>query len=332
MGLKLVASTYFTNLLEPYQPQLPVDQLVVELNNLYHGLEAQNYDIRHPEVHKQLPPLWQEMIERGVEECKSGGWRILDFGCGTGFEAEQVLRNLPRGNVVQLTCYDPSPEMLNRCCSRVAPLFPEAEFCSDLSTLLSRGERCYNLLATNSLLHHLPDPVSTINRLLALFDHNSVWLAGHEPSNRFYKNLECLKVYRRFLREHRWRKILSPRRYLKRLRLVIGLEPNLAQKTAEEALRRGFFKKRPPVSVIGKLVDFNVPHSPEEVALGRGFNFEMMHQDFAGAWDLAWVKTYSFMGPFYEGHLPEKWIHLCRELAQSFPKDGANFCAVWKRS
>jgi SAM-dependent methyltransferase len=325
------STPFMTDLLRLYQSQLPMSELIVEVNRLYHAFEAKDYDWRHPEVYKQLPGLWQQMINSVIADGRSKIWYILDFGCGTGFEAEQILQNLPQDRPAQLTCYDPSPEMLERCRARILPLFPQAVFCSSLETLPVCHEP-YNLLATNSLLHHLPDPISTIKGLLSLLALDSVWLAGHEPSNRFYKNSECMRRYRSFLQEHRWRKFFSPPKYLNRLKLAIGLEPDLAQKTAEEAFRRGFFKRRPPGSVIGKLVDFNVPHSAKEAALGRGFDFEMMQRDLAGVWDLIWVKTYSFMGPFYEEQLSEKWVHLCRELAQSFPRDGANFCTVWKRS
>jgi len=324
-------NVYFVaNLLKPYQPQMPLDQLVIEVNKLYHACEAQDYDSKHPKLYAQLPELWQEMIQIATAQCRSTVWRILDFGCGTGFEAEQLLRNLSVGNVAQLVCYDPSPEMLNRCRSRVAPLYPQAVFCGDLRDLPA-GKEGYNLLATNSLLHHLPDPVATMNNLRPLLAPESVWLAGHEPSNRFYKNAECLKVYERFLRERSWRKFLSPERYFYRLRIEAGLISDPAKQAANEAFRKGLFKRKPSKDVIGTLVDFHVPCSVEEATAGRGFDFELLQQDFAGSWHLRWVKTYSYVGSFYENYVPEKWVRSCAELARKFPQDGANFCSIWKR-
>ena len=44
-----------------------------------------------------------------------------------------------------------------------------------------------------------------------------------------------------------------------------------------------------------------------------------------------WLKTYAFMGPFYEGKLKGRWADSCQELARRFPNDGANFCAIWQR-
>ncbi|NJK52294.1 MAG: hypothetical protein HC936_04730 [Leptolyngbyaceae cyanobacterium SU_3_3] len=41
---------FITTVLAPYQPQLPMEELVLEVNRLYHAVEAQDYDDRHPEV------------------------------------------------------------------------------------------------------------------------------------------------------------------------------------------------------------------------------------------------------------------------------------------
>jgi trans-aconitate methyltransferase len=325
-------SPFITSLLEPYQPKLPLDDLVVEVNKLYHSFEAQSYDVRHPEVHQQLPPLWQEIIKSLIEQQKSTTkWRILDFGCGTGFEAEQLIQNLPQGSIAQLICYDPSTEMLERCRSRIAPLFPEAIFCCDLKTIPDSNES-YNLLATNSLLHHLPNFITTINSLLPLLSKDAVWLSGHEPSSRFYKNVECTKMYEQFLQERRIKKFLSPENYIRRIKRIFKLEIDPANETAKEAFYKGLFQTRPPVFVIGRLVDFHVAHSIDEAASGRGLDFESMQTEFAGTWKLTWVKTYSFMGSFYEQNLPQKWLESCGEIAYNFPHDGANFCSVWRRA
>jgi hypothetical protein len=51
----------------------------------------------------------------------------------------------------------------------------------------------------------------------------------------------------------------------------------------------------------------------------------------AKPWKLIWLKTYGFMGPFYEGELKGRWARSCQELARRFPNDGANFCVIWQR-
>ncbi|MHC4201305.1 MAG: class I SAM-dependent methyltransferase, partial [Planctomycetota bacterium] len=200
-----------------YGPQLPIQELVFELNRLYHACEARSYDARHPEISRQLPPLWSEMIGCAGAALGTEAWRVLDFGCGTGFEAEQILSNVENSRIELLTCYDPCPEMVERCRERLGALsFPGAVVCSELPPTPEGGAK-YNVLATNSLLHHLADPAAAVAELLPSLSPNAIHLAGHEPSNRFYRNAECLAAFESFKRERKWRKFLSPGKYLQRL-------------------------------------------------------------------------------------------------------------------
>ncbi len=315
------STTFMQDLVAPYVPLLSIDQLVLEINKLYHRFEADIYEVRHPEIYQQLPALWQEMISTIAKHAHTK-WRILNFGCGTGFEAQQLLQHMPKNSISALTCYDPSPEMIDLCRTKIAPLFPKALFCTSLEDV--QLDEPYTLLATNSVLHHLPDVPLVISSLLPLISSDAVWLAGHEPSYRFYKNDECVKNFNAFLQRRRWS--LSNYIFL----IMHRLTNNTYAKTAQEAVRVGLFRRRPPASVIDRLVDFHVAHSALEISAGRGFDIESMQRDFQG-WHLTWLKTYSFMGPFYEGSLSERWVRLSRELEQRFPRDGANFCMVWQR-
>ena len=317
------------HLAERYEPQRPINDLIVELNRLYHDYEARTYDSYHPEINAQLQPIWQQMVQiaSGLQPDKT--FRVLDFGCGTGFEASQLLAHLQQGTITQLVCYDPSPQMLGRCRLRIGSLAPQASFTTELADI-ERPDNAFNLVITNSLLHHLPDPLQTIMGLVPWLAPGAIWLSGHEPSKRFYRNSDCDRTYKVYLAEKRWRKYLSPGRYYRRLKTVpFGGSP--ARRTAIAAVNAGLFKKRPPASLIVRLVDFHVPSSAEETESGRGFDFESMQQTLADSWALRWIQTYSFMGPEYEGRLPRRWSRSCQNLAVRFPLDGANFCSVWQR-
>ena len=319
---------FMENLLEPYGPQLSLDQLVIAINKLFHAFDAEIYDNKHREIYEQLPSIWKEMSKKVTESFKSKTLRILDFGCGTGFEAQQLLRNIPGSSIVALTCYDPSPEMLEKCRKAVSPLFPDAIFSASLEEVLTPNAP-YTLLVTNSVLHHLPDATSMVRNLLPWLDSNAMWLAGHEPSLRFFKNSECVTKFEAYLQARRW----SPRTYAQLLKEFLHklMRTDPYTKTAREAIRMGLFKQRPPELVIGRLIDFHVANSIEEMNLGRGFDYSVMEQELQVSWRLVWLKTYSFMGPVYEGELKGRWARSCQDLARRFPKDGANFSAVWQR-
>ncbi len=324
-------------LLRPYEPRLPLEQLVEAINALYHAFEARDYDRRHPELFEQIPRFWRGMLGLAQSIEPARRWAVLDFGCGTGFEALQILRWLRPGSLVQLTCYDPAPEMLARCRERVRPEFAAAQFCSTLEEVRSAAPAGgYSMLTTNSLLHHLPVPAQTLAMLGELLSSEALWLAGHEPSRRFYQNPVCRQTYAAFLRERRWRRFVRLRTYLRRidhLRLMIlGRASDPARQTARVAYQRRIFGIQPPAELIHALVDFHVARPGRLARLERGFDVMQLQVDLAHNWRLLWSKSYSFMGYYYEADLPSRWQRRARRLAELFPDDGANFCALWQRS
>jgi len=302
------------------EPQLPLPSLVEEITRLYHSLCATKYNREHPEIFAVLPPVWKEMVDQ-LPDCEA--WRILDFGCGTGFEASQILR---WKQVKQLTCFDPSQEMLGQCRDRLRRI-ECVSFHTDLDQAMSRGP--FNLLLTNSVLHHLANVPQTINALLSALTPDARWLAGHEPSARFFRNPECLRFVEEYSRYYRWAKFSMPRAYLTKMRLLLGRHPLRA--TAKAALRFGWFKKLPHPLVIDQIVDFHVLHGPDEFEEGRGLDFERMQNDLAPEWYLDWLRTYSFFGSFKSTDVPGRWLKRSCELAARFPHDGANFAAIWSR-
>lgn len=257
----------------------------------------------------------------------NGRWRILDYGCGTGFEALQLLNWLPAERIERLTCYDPSPEMLNRCARRVTPHCKRVEFTSDAAALHSRS---YNLVISNSLLHHLPDPLALMNSLTLFCEPGTLWLAGHEPSRRFYANPVCMAAFRTFSRQQRRRELLAPQRYLQRLGMQLGVVADPPLQTARAAVGQGLFRHRPSRTAIARLVDFHVAHSAQEAAAGRGFDIYEWRRALHPHWENTWYYSYGFVGPYYEQQLSRYWQQRSRKLAERFPDDGANFAAVWR--
>lgn len=319
------------SLIAPYGARVSVDKLVLELNRLYHSFEAKDYDRIHPEVHDQLPPLWTEMINTVRSGSDDRAWDVLDFGCGTGFEAIQIIEKLGPDRIRSLTCYDPSPEMLAICRHKVASRLQHVRYCETLAEVTA-GSRRYDLLTTNSLLHHLPAVREQVDHLDSVINPNAWWLMGHEPSRRFYTNPECSKALSVCNREARWKKLASPAACYRSLQRHLSIGDAPAEAAAQAAVRSGLFERRPRASVVARLVDFNVPHSNQEALDGRGFDFEQMSAELNGLWQLQWVKTYAFMGSFGRDRLSKRWRSRADHLARKYPLDGANFCSVWRHA
>ena len=326
--------------LQHYGTSQPLPVLVAELNKLYHAHEALGYDGTHPEIFEQLPPLWEAMIEqfyrlrRGAKvdggSARQDHLHILDLGCGTGFEARQCMMAFGAHRVDRMVCYDPSAPMLSECRRALQPLHQQIEFVTDLSRLPAReGE--FDLLITNSVLHHMVDPIRVIRELAPLLSPRAVWLSGHEPSKRFYRNPECGAVLGRYRAQHRWLRLLSLRNCARRLLRYVRMLELPQDYAARRAFHLAMFKRRPPAWLVDKLVDFHVITSERELEQPNGLDFAELQEAFDGEWKLVWRRTYSFLGPHYVGRLAAGWRREAERLEAKYPDDGANCCLVWQR-
>jgi SAM-dependent methyltransferase len=312
--------------LDPFQPRLPLASLVEQVNNLYHASEADSYDDRHTELLEHLPGHWRHMVRIALENGPARPWRILDFGCGTGFASSLILDSLLGKDVEELICYDPSPHMLRKCQAKLARRNVPIRFVSTFEELLELGP--FHLLATNSVLHHLPDPFSTIADLEKTLGPDPIWLAGHEPSCRFDQNPQCARLHQRFRSEDKLRQLFRPSRWMDRLAALFTRRHSPSRQAAQQAFLQGLFAVPPSPRVISRLVDF---HVPREHGNASGFCLDLMQQHLQPRWRQLWQTSYAYLGrTVTEGRLTGKWRNRARQLAERFPLDGANFCSVWK--
>ncbi len=308
--------------LAPFHPLVPLKSLVEEVNSLYHSFDAKNYDAEHLEIRLLWPELWDEMIQQLPQQnC----WQVLDFGCGTGFEAEQLLRH-KHVRIDTLVAYDPSPEMLARGKTRLGN-DSRVIFSDAFATVKAGGP--YNLLITNSVLHHLADFEEVIVSLQPFFSKDACWLSGNEPSARYYKNRECVQLFQEYAAYRERMKWFEPSAYIGKLKSLLG--KNSLSATARAALERGLFAKLPSETAIARLVDFHVHQLEDDVNAERGLDLAKMQSIFRQRWSLQWSKTYSYLGAFSELRAPRQWLSKAHLLKEKFPADGANFCAVWSR-
>jgi len=312
-------------------PRTSPEEIVTHLNRIYHKYEAAVFDRQHPELTEQLPEVWSRLLQAASPPPGEPPRQVLDFGCGTGFEALQLLETIEPGSLRLLVCYDLSAEMLARCREKLSRFEAPLKFTTSLDEVLEFAQaRCFDLVVTNSLLHHLPDWRATARLFRDLLAPGGFWINGHEPSVSFYRNSECRTVLEDYRRWRRWRKFLDARAWVRRVSTLLGITPNLARLTAREFNSLGLTSLPVPERMVTLLVDLNVPHNERE-AESVGLNPTQMAEELARDFDQAFLETYSYMGPFYEGRLPRRWRSRAQDLRLRFPTDGAEFAAVWRR-
>ncbi len=301
-----------------FRPLVPPDRLIEEVNRIFHSFDAERYDSDHKEMRLLWPGLWDLMLAQLPHRRK---WRVLDFGCGTGFEAAHLMSRPIADSIEMIFAFDPSAEMLALARKRL----DSARLVLSTSLAPAGDYAPFDLLITNSVLHHLPEPQATMRKLLPLLSHDAVWLSGNEPSAGFYRNQECLQLFREYAAFQQRSKWLTASRYLAKFKSMMGRDS--LSKTAAQAHVTGLFAIRPHPDVIAKLVDYHVP-----LDIGNtGLDLETLGAALP-EWRLIWSTSYSFLGAYSELSASGDWLLRARELQQRFPAEGANFCAIWERA
>ena len=96
---------------------------------------------------------------------------------------------------------------------------------------------------------------------------------------------------------------------------------NLANSLQEAAVEQGVQFLLAPV--------IHITHDPTG-GPDRGFDFQEMQREFKSEWELVWMKAYSFLGQRPQGRALGRWSRVEKQLAERFPTDGCQTCAVWR--
>jgi hypothetical protein len=125
------------------------------------------------------------------------------------------------------------------------------------------------------------------------------------------------------------RTLLSPRRLWAIGRQRLGLASDVASVTAREVAARGWFRTLADARTIDRIVDLHVAHDPREAEAGRGLDVDELAAQLSDRWSLQWTTSYSFLGATRERAAPPRWRRAASELARAYPRDGAQFSAIW---
>lgn len=315
--------------------RLPLDDFVAAVSNAYHEAEAPFYDSLHPEIFEQVPPVFASFLSSVRPHLSGGKLRAVDIGCGTGFASELLLQELGP-QIDSLVCADISAAMLEQCRRRLRNQ-PKVSFVPGGIEALSQESSGFDLVLTCSTLHHILRLESFWEQLRRLVRPGGFYFLLHEPSRRFYKNAACLALLKDYLRQPpggRWRRFLNPTAYYRRLWQVLhwGRMSTVVDRTTQLLLERGVTGLPLEPGEIALLVDVHAPPvRPDDLlAWDGGFDVDVLSSTFLRGFELRHHKAYGFLGPIYEESVSRAWQKKARRLAEQFPNDGANFCALWQ--
>ncbi|MFC1926560.1 class I SAM-dependent methyltransferase [Chloroflexota bacterium] len=153
-------------------------QKILSANIEEHEKEAKYYDTIHTELFNRYE---QKRINKSLDAALNKfdkDSKILDVGCGTG---NLTIGLLERG-FKNLTSLDISEEMIRELKKKVKKYDCNINFMvSDLDTFLQRNDSKFDIVLISSVLHHLPDYISSLKHLKETLNENGCIYITHEP-------------------------------------------------------------------------------------------------------------------------------------------------------
>ena len=194
----------------------------IKENKKVHDKIALKYESRHPEIYNEVEQSrLHASLEFSVEQIKTDSKRkiVLDFGCGSG-NLTKHLMELGLGVV--------SADISSKFLEMIEDRFPEID---KTQTLQINGEDLSNIednkfdmLATYSVLHHVPEYLEIIKEFIRVTKSGGVIYIDHEVNNNFWeKPKELVSFYeKRGIKKRSIFRFLNPNTYFSKLRLLIN--------------------------------------------------------------------------------------------------------------
>lgn len=151
---------------------------ILKENEKAHDQEAVVYEQAHPEIFgPREQARIREVISRAVKELSSSGRQALDIGCGTG---TVTLKLLEAGFTV--TALDISLGMLEELRKKLGENCDRVKLVhQDIDGFIENQSGSYDCITISSVLHHLPDYLLTLKKIIGLLAPGGVIAIMHEP-------------------------------------------------------------------------------------------------------------------------------------------------------
>jgi ubiquinone/menaquinone biosynthesis C-methylase UbiE len=187
----------------------------IERNAAIHDRIARKYEAIHDEIFNDIE---QQRLAAALErsqncvQTRGEPLQALDFGCGSG----NVTRHLLDLGL-SVTSADVSSEFLQLVRSRFPAVKPLLMNGKDLSNV---ADCSFDLVATYSVLHHIPDYLSALAEMARVCKPGGVIAVDHEKNESFWSADEEYFTFQKEALRIDWRKYFRPMNYVHRVRRI----------------------------------------------------------------------------------------------------------------
>lgn len=320
-----------------YEIKESVNDFVGKVSNIYHEIESKNYNKLHKVMFDIASNYWDIIIKEN-QTSFNNNMVVLDYGCGTGFAIDKLLKSDIKSKVKKVICYDLSKHMIDECKKNITKNHSEInnlefEFLSGNEGRKIIDSHKYDLIITNALLHHLVDLKSFFNFIQLNLNSKGIFIVGHEPNTNFYNNDILIKKTKSFQKYKKIKNRLRLNTILVKLKIKKIATENIIVATNNKLISNKLINKNLPNKIIPKLVDIHVPIglSKKQVWGEIGFNADLILNNYLTNFNLLDVKSY-FHIKDYKAYKSFYWKKIIRSLEKKYPDDGADCIMIFKKN
>ncbi len=308
-------------------------EFIFAVNRIFHDVEAEHYEKRHPEIFVDEISRWQRNIEKFLRK-RSAPVVVLDVGSGTGFVPLQICPHLKQED--KFICSDISEQMLlvcrknilvkNFCCKLIFQKLEESGFDMDPGSL--------DCITMNSVLHHVPNWAKFFGEINLMLKKDGCIIIGHEPSSLFFKTRLLMANYQ----------ILNyfyhPRLVVSKFLRMVGLysfvarlvEPFFHDVICEEVnkrlLKKGLISSSLSPGELTAIVDIHSPGAGGYYE-NRGINVDEIIKKFLPNFTIEHLETYNHLNEISSYNRFTRWYDSL--LRTRFPGLGATVFVVMRK-
>lgn len=307
-------------------------RLVLRVNEVFHDLEGDKYDEKHPEIFKKEFSRWGEMLDSCLKATDLP--RVfLDFGTGTGFIPQVLASRLHERDTIHLL--DISQVKLDICKKAIATakipgnhIYHKLGSDGNLPSALSA-----DVITINSVLHHLPSWQEILKELGGMVTGQGLIFIGHEPNIRFGLN-KTINLFIQTLRKARngaalVKTLLKKGEPLNSYNKTAHVD-TLNEKLNQILISEGVIDREMSPFEISKIVDIHSPSSSSNGSIyeSKGIDLVGIKEALVGFKPL-FFKTFDHLGKYGTSGFHAKIASIF--LSAFYPADGYNLHAVFQK-
>lgn len=274
---------------------LTVEGFQSRINVVFHDHEAFHYDSMHKDMWESL----QEQINLLVDDlfnfkAPSSSLRLLDIGCGTGLSTQQLLHSKLGVYIDEITLLDTSHNMLKLAENKAKSWGKKyVTVNSEIADL----EGQYNIIMVCSVLHHIPELDSFLERISNLLVPGGVLIHLQDPNGDYLQDpLYGSRVaeYQRFISVSSSKKLFDfiPKNWKHFINRKLGRK-NYIDHINDQLLTEKVIHRRMTAEEIWSVTDIHVENKTDVV--NKGISLSLL-KDYLNDFTLVNQRSYAFYG------------------------------------